>query len=281
MGGLQVHLDSVALRRAAYAVENMIPGGTERPANGRVTNEDLAYVRTRLAESSERRSPDHAEALTRSARCVHELERALARHHAQTAVYVGPSEFALEPELRAAAIEVDFVFGDRDGEVGLADLSNARRRYGNVRGPVGWNRNLLTDDLERALFPGRVLSSAKGPRLSVEDWLGPRSEPMIRLPRILPRIDDAMLARTFADAAARSVTVGSRARFPELHQALRDGMMLMGQEITRRRSVRPSLSDIARIGCDDAETQVYLATPIEMSRLLIPSQLLEPFFGDL
>jgi hypothetical protein len=272
---LQVHLDSARLRRAAYAVEKMMPGGTERPSAGRITADDLRWARAHLRDDR----PTQQDAVRRSLQAIAALQAEMDRARAQAAVYLSSSEHQLPDGLRSSAIEVAFVFGDRDGTVSQTDLRSARSHYGNIRGPVGWNRNLTTDELERRLFPGCVLSSAVGRRLEVRDWLGPEDRPMARLPAILAHIDDGTLARTFAATAARLGTLARRDRDPAAHDVHRDALMLMGQEITRRGSMRPTLSDIARIGSDDAEVAEWLRTPIDMARLLLPQQILDPFLG--
>jgi len=276
MGGLQVHLDGTRLRRAGFAMETILPGGIERSSCGRITRDDLDWLSVRLHEGLR---GSRARAARQSLEGVDALRAVMKTHHADSAVYIAREEFALPARLRSAAIEIDFVFGDRDGSVGLDDLGAARSRYASVRGPIAWNRLLVADEVERVLFPGRVLNSTHGPRLEPAAWIGDGPDPLAQLRKLLSVVDDASLARTYADAAARSETLGHQDKDPKGHRLLREGMMLMGQEMSRRRSVRPSLSDIARIGRSDPAMRPYLDTAIEMSRRLHPDRILTPFFA--
>lgn len=257
-------------------MESILPGGIEREDCGRVSRLDLRWLGDRLQEGL--RGP-RARAARQSLDGVHALQKVMQQHHADSAVYVAPEEYGLPTRLRTAAIEIDFVFGDRDGSVGLDDLGAARSRYAKVRGPIAWNRLLVADEIERALFPGRVLNSTDGPKLGPEAWLDGGRDPMGRLRRLLSVVDDATLARTYADAAARSETLGHQERAPGQHRLLREGMMLMGQEMSRRRSVRPTLSDIARIGRSDPGMRPFLETAVQMSKRLHPDRILTPFFA--
>jgi hypothetical protein len=57
--------------------------------------------------------------------------------------------------------------------------------------------------------------------------------------------------------------------------------VLLGREIRERNSVRPTITDIARIGCEDPEVKEWLKTPIEMSRRLQPSTLLDRYLATM
>jgi hypothetical protein len=276
MGGLQVHLDGTRLRRAGFAMESILPGGIERLSCGRLTRDDLDWLRERLQQGLQ---GSRARAARQSLDGVEALRGVMRAHHADSAVYLAREEYGLPDRIRSAAIEIDFVFGDRDGSVGLDDLGAARQRYALLRGPIAWNRLLVADEVERALFPGRVLNSTEGPRLEPHAWLSDGPDRLAPLRRLLTVVDDATLARTYANAAARSETLGHRERDPEHHRLLREGMMLMGQEMSRRRSVRPTLSDIARIGRSDPGMRLYLDTALQMSRRLHPDRILTPFFA--
>jgi len=54
---------------------------------------------------------------------------------------------------------------------------------------------------------------------------------------------------------------------------------LLGKQIRLRNSVRPSITDIARIGCEDPEIKAILSTPIEMSRKLNPEFLIDKYLN--
>ena len=66
-------------------------------------------------------------------------------------------------------------------------------------------------------------------------------------------------------------------RESDLSQVFEAALVLLGREIRDRNSVRPTTTDIARIGCEDPEVKAWLKTPIEMSRRLQPSFLLDRY----
>ncbi len=204
------------------------------------------------------------------------LERMLNKAR-QRLIYVDPAVFALRSRLKNVAIEVDFGFGDRDGQVSLEDLDKARTHYGKVRGPVGWNRWLLTDELERCLFPSRTLPTSGGQRLVPEDWLMGPPDPLYRLKKVASYLDDAALARTYADIAARVATVVHENPSRKLQPVFEGALVLLGREIRKRDGIRPTITDIARIGCEDPDVKACLRTPIEMSRRLTASNLLDRY----
>lgn len=260
-----------ALRRTAHVVEQMAPGGIDRDEPGRADREDIQRARRRLSYDLGRGSDDAArrDGLERSIRSVDRLERVVGEHEAAGVLYLEAAESRLPSQLRSAAIEVDFAFGDRDGRVSEADLAAARRRYAAVRGPVGWNRMLTTDELERRLFPRRVLSSSSGARLLPRDWQAQGRDPLIRLEELCERMDDGTLARTYADVAARYATC-----FDHEGRALFGGALTaLARQIRARRGVRPTLTDIARIGCEDPRIKAILHSPMEMARYLRPELL--------
>lgn len=259
------------MRRTAHVVEQMAPGGIEREEPGRVDREDIQRARRRLERDRARTldAPDRQDAVERSIRCVDRLERMLLEHRAIGAVYLEPAESQLPARLRSTAIEIDFSFGDRDGRVSEADLRAARRRYSAVRGPVGWNRMLVTDEVERRLYSDRVLQSSAGTRLRPSDWQANGRDPLIRLRELCPRLDDETLARTYADVAARYATC-----FDVVGRAVLEGALTaLARQIRARRGIRPTLTDIARIGCEDPEVKAILHSPMEMARFLRPDLL--------
>lgn len=139
---------------------------------------------------------------------------------------------------------------------------------------MGWNRLLLADELERKLFPERTLPSASGLKVPTQDWLHGGGEPLERLGKMARYVDDAALARTYADIAARlAVSDTGDGRSDTLQRAL----SLLGAEIRQRDGIRPTVTDIARVGCEDPDIKAKLSTPIEMSRKLSPARLLDPY----
>jgi len=258
------------MRRTAHVVEQMAPGGIERPDPGRVDRDDLGRAHRRLVQDLSRtHAAPRRDAARRAVRCVERLRDAVEQHGGPGAVYLDPAESLLPPRYRSAAIEIDFSFGDRDGRVSEDDLVKARRRYAAVRGPVGWNRMLVADEVERRLYPSRVLASSAGGRLLPSDWQAAGRDPLIRLRALCPRLDDATLARTYADVAARFATC-SEDDARRLYEA---ALTALARQIRGRRSVRPTLSDIARIGCEDAGVRAVLHSPMEMARCLKPELL--------
>lgn len=205
------------------------------------------------------------------------LEKRLQETKAKRIAYLDEAELLLPPRLRTAAIEIDFSFGDKDGHVSEDDIRIARGHYGQVRGPVGWNRLLLTDEIERRLFPNRTLHSTEGLRLLPADWLSSPPDPLVRLRKVSRYLDDSALVRTYADIAARKATVMSQDAHSEQAQVFEEALVLLGAEIRARNSIRPTITDIARIGCEDPEVKSWLKTPIEMSRRLSPSSLLDRY----
>lgn len=304
-----------ALRQAAFSVEQLTADAAEPPDRGAVTPQgitralrSLGMLRLRPGAVERRRAEAHL--IER----IKHLRRLVDGARASTVVYLEETEYALEPRLRAAAIEVDFYFGNRDGHVSPDDLRSARRHYCQVRGPEGWNRLLQTDELERRLFPERTLCPLNGIRLRTTDWLRGPHDPVPCLDRAARTLDDRALARTYADAAAHLAVLSSfklddralarsyadaaarlamrssferpvgpsmRAPPPRLHAAATDvferALRVLGAEIRRRDSVRPTISDIARIGREDPNVKAVLRNPIEMSRRLCPVTLLDPY----
>ena len=145
---------------------------------------------------------------------------------------------------------------------------------------MGWNRRLRTDEIERRLFPERTLRTTEGLRLLPEDWLCGPPDPLARLRKVSRYLDDSALARTYADIAARLATVASREPSSELSQVFEQALALLGHELRSRNSVRPTITDIARIGCEDPEVKAWLRTPIEMSRRLSPTALIDRYLND-
>jgi hypothetical protein len=269
------------LRQCAFSIEQMAPGGIERPDPGVVRAPDIARAITRLSELLTRPGGSRDAAKKNAVQVVldrtRKLERQLAEEESEGIVYVDEPEFELQPRLRSAAIEIDFCFGDKNGHVSVEDIREARRHYGQVRGPVGWNRLLLTDEIERRLYPERTLRTTEGLRLLPEDWLAGPPDPLARLRKVSRYLDDSALARTYADIAARLATVASRDPMSDLSQVFEDALVLLGKEIRERNSVRPTITDIARIGCEDPQVKECLKTPIEMSRRLVPSSLIDRY----
>jgi hypothetical protein len=134
----------------------------------------------------------------------------------------------------------------------------------------------LTDEVERRLFPERTLKSTEGMKLLPSDWLGDPPHQLARLQKVSRYLDDAALARTYADVAARLAIADASSAQAELFER---ALGILGGEIRRRGSVRPTITDIARIGCEDREVKSILRTPIEMSRRLSPSALLDRFLN--
>lgn len=253
-------------------MERLAPGGTDRPEAGQVSLHDLASARSRLASGGDG-------AHRKAHRGLDELQRLLRQAQADAAVYLEVDVFRLPQPLRSVAIEIDFVFGDQDGIVSTADLGAARLRYRNVRGPVGWNRLLSADEVERRLHPSRVLQQARGERLIPEDWMR-GVDPTGRLERLVDRLGDEALARTYADAAAHLAIARSTDENGSDTQVLHRSLLILGAEIVRRDSVRPTLSDVARIGCEAAPIRALLKAPVDMSRRLRPDVLFDPYLPE-
>jgi hypothetical protein len=269
------------LRQCAFSIEQMAPGGIERAEPGIVTGPDLQRAASRLTDLIHRPGGSKDASKRSAVQLVLDrtkrLEELLSRDGTQGIVYINDPELELQPRVRSAAIEIDFCFGDKDGSVSLEDIREARRHYGQVRGPVGWNRLLLTDEIERRLYPERTLRSTEGLRLLPEDWLTGPPDPLSRLKKVSRYLDDSALARTYADIAARLATVAERDPSAELSQIFESALVLLGTQIRERNSVRPTITDIARIGCEDPEVKECLRTPIEMSRRLKPASLLDRY----
>jgi hypothetical protein len=269
------------LRQCAFSIEQMAPGGIERAEPGVVKAADIARAITRLSDLITRpggqRDPAKKTAVQLVLERTRKLDRLLQEDGTEGVVYLDEREFELQPRVRSAAIEIDFCFGDKNGSVSLEDIREARRHYGQVRGPVGWNRLLLTDEIERRLYPERTLRSTEGMRLLPEDWLAAPPDPLARLRKVSRYLDDSALARTYADIAARLATVATRDPTSDLSQVFESALVLLGKEIRERNSVRPTITDIARIGCEDPEVKECLKTPIEMSRRLQPSSLIDRY----
>ena len=291
MSAQRIPREEPLLRQAAYAVEQLTIDDYARPDGGLVTRGHIEHAIGSLRALCRPPGPAaRREAATRLLAWSIDLRRRAEEAGASALVYLADAEYALEPRLRAAAIEIDFCFGNRDGQVSADDLRGARQHYGRVRGPVGWNRLLQTDELERRLFPAQTLRPLDGARLRLADWLrGPR-DPVPRLGRAARHLDDGALARTYADVAARFAVWSSievpanaptRAPPPEVRATATDvfdrALRVLGAEIRRRDSVRPTISDIARIGCEDPVVRAVLRTPVEMSRRLSPEALLDRY----
>ena len=268
------------LRQTAHSIEQMVPGGTERPECGIVRRQDLARGMNRLHELLARpssRDESKRRALQQLLERAKKLESTLLTHNADGLIYLAEAESKLPSRLRSAAIEIDFSFGDKDGVVSEADIKKARQHYSVVRGPVGWNRLLLTDEIERRLYPERTLKSTAGLRLLPNDWLSGKPDPLARLRKVSRYLDDHALARTYADIAARLATVAAQDAAGDLSQLFEQALALLGQQIRDRNSVRPTITDIARIGCEDPEVKALLKSPIEMSRRLQPQNLIDRY----
>ena len=276
------NVEAPLLRQTAFSIEQMAPGGIERPNPGVIRPPDLARALKRLEELIQR--PSGTESKKNAVKMVREraqsLERLIKDEGTEGVIYLDSPEYKLQPRLRSAAIEIDFCFGDKNGSVGLGDIQNARHHYGQVRGPVGWNRLLLTDEIERRLYPERTLRTTDGLRLLPEDWLADQPDPLARLKKICRYLDDAALARTYADIAARLATVASQDPASDMAAVFEQALVLLGSQIRERNSVRPTITDIARIGCEDPEVKEWLKTPIEMSRRLHPTQLLDRYLTN-
>lgn len=268
-------LSTIESRQAAYAVEQMLPTGIERDDAGSVSEADVDLALRKVDAVLNAAAPDRKEALQAAQERTFELKALFQRHPGARLVYIARPLFELDAKLRAAAIEIDFSFGNADGEVSRRDLDEARLRYEQVRGPVGWNRLLVTDELERRLYPEHTLHQVLGLRLVPRDWEAPGQDGVDKLARFLPYLEDQALARTYADVAAR-LGVSDSARDKARFQA---ALVRLGQEITDRGSVRPSITDIARIGCEDPSLKRALGTPIDMARRLQPRELITPFLS--
>jgi hypothetical protein len=275
-------LEDTILRQTAFSIEQMAPGSIERPDAGIVRPADLEHARRRLEGILGRPGPQDSK--RKAVQVLFErtvqLETLMKSEGTNGVVYLADREFSLPTRLRSAAIEIDFCFGDKDGVLSARDIAEARRRYGQVRGPVGWNRLLLTDEIERYLYPERTLRSTDGLRLLPEDWLADGPDPLTRLRKVSLHLDDAALARTYADIAARLATVAQHDPRSDLGRIFESALQLLGSQIRERNSVRPTITDIARIGCEDPEVKAYLKTPIEMSRKLQPSSLIDRYLAS-
>lgn len=275
-------LEDPVLRQTAFSIEQMAPGSIERPDAGVVRPQDLEHARRRLEGILARPGPQDSK--RKAVQVLFErtlqLETLMQSEGTLGVVYLADREYSLPARLRSAAIEIDFCFGDKDGVLSLRDIAEARRRYGQVRGPVGWNRLLLTDEIERYLFPERTLRSTDGLRLLPEDWLVEGPDPLVRLRKVSLHLDDAALARTYADIAARLATVATHDPRSDLSHIFEGALQHLGSQIRERNSVRPTITDIARIGCEDPEVKAYLKTPIEMSRKLQPSSLIDRYLAS-
>ncbi len=279
--GKYSRVEDPLLRQTAFSIEQMAPGGIERAEPGVIRLADISRASGRLRDLLSRPGSAQDTSKQNAIRMVQErttrLESQIRTERTTGVVYLGNAEFDLQPRLRSAAIEIDFCFGDKNGVVGIHDIREARKHYGQVRGPVGWNRLLLTDEIERRLFPERTLRSTEGLRLLPEDWMASGPDPVSRLRKVSRYLDDSALARTYADIAARLATVATSAPGSEQAHVFEQALTLLGQEIRKRNSVRPTITDIARIGCEDPEVKAWLKTPIEMSRRLSPSSLLDRY----
>jgi len=270
------------LRQTAFSIEQMAPGSIERPEAGTVRPSDLEHAKRRLEGILARPGPPDSKRKAVQLlldRTLH-LDELIAAERSHGVVYLAEREFSLPARLRSAAIEIDFCFGDKDGVLSLRDIQEARRRYGQVRGPVGWNRLLLTDEIERHLYPERTLRTTEGLRLLPEDWLVDGPDPLLRLKKVSLHLDDAALARTYADIAARLATVAAHNPRSDLSAIFESALHLLGSQIRERNSVRPTITDIARIGCEDPDVKALLRTPIEMSRKLQPSSLIDRYLAS-
>lgn len=271
-------LEAVALRQTAYSVEELAPGGSARPDNGAVGRADVARAMEKVGALLASAEPPAQAPMQAALTQLEALQRALEAPEVDALIYLGPAEYALSPALREVAIEVDFSFGDKDGRVGPEDLREARRRYGQLRGPVGWNRLLLTDELERQLYPEQTVRSIAGLRLRPEDWASEGEDPTATLLAMLPYLEDHALARSYAELAAHRAT--QAADQPDLVPHCEAALAVLGAEIQARGSVRPSITDVARIGAEHPHLAAALDTPLEMARRLRPAELLEPFLGE-
>ncbi len=273
-------ISELPLRQTAFSVEQMAPGGIERDDPGVIKQDDLDRALKRLDSLLSRpgtKDSGKRNAIYTVKERTEQLEQVLTRERSQGLVYLDQAEFALQPRLRSAALEIDFCFGDKDGHLSEQDIKEARHHYGQVRGPVGWNRLLLTDEIERRLYPERTLKSTDGLKLLPEDWLTNPPDPLARLRKVSRYLDDSALARTYADIAARLATIACREPDSELGGIFEEALVTLGREIRKRNSVRPTITDIARIGCEDPEVKQWLKTPIEMSRRLQPANLLDRY----
>ncbi|MBX2811342.1 MAG: hypothetical protein KTR25_06020 [Myxococcales bacterium] len=273
----KIAVTAVALRQTAFSIEQMAPGGIDRANPGQISELDLnqgikrlIQVRTGLGKEQRRQ----LNALNAMLHRTQQLQKHLHTHKAAKLVYIDDELFALEPRLRSTAIEIDFNFGDRDGTISSSDLRQARDHYELVRGPVGWNRLIATDEVERHLYPLRALSSSEGTKLLPTEWLAAPPNRLQRLTRISRYLSDTGLARSYADIAARFACSPKESPF---HITYEGALKLLGSEIRKRGSIKPTLTDIARIGCEDPEIKAVLRSPIEMSRRLHPAALLNRF----
>ena len=277
-------VDDPLLRQTAFSIEQMAPGGIDRPEAGIVRSTDFEHAKRRLDSILVRPSGAKEDSKRKAVQLLLDralqLEEIVIRERTSGLIYLADREFTLPARLRSAAIEIDFCFGDKDGIVSIRDIAEARKRYGQVRGPVGWNRLLLTDEIERQLFPERTLRSTEGLRLLPEDWLVDGPDPLVRLRKVSLHLDDAALARTYADIAARLATVATHDPRSQLSRIFEEALVLLGMHIRERNSVRPTITDIARIGCEDPLIKAQLRTPIEMSRKLQPTALIDRYLAS-
>lgn len=265
------------LRQTAFSIEQMAPGGVDREDPGQLGRSDLDRAFTRLDDLlGQPGARDRRSALREVRSRAERLEQLFQSGRGRPLVYVEPPVYDLEPRLRSAALEIDFTFGDKDGKVSEDDLRQARFHYGQVRGPVGWNRLLLTDEIERRLYPERTLRTTEGMKLLPDDWRTGPPNPLARLEKVSRYLDDAALARTYADIAARLACTEATDDQAELYER---ALALLGREIRGRGSIRPTITDIARIGCEDPDVKASLRSPIEMSRRLSPSILLDRYLN--
>jgi hypothetical protein len=241
------YVEDPLLRQTAFSIEQMAPGGIDRAGAGIVRPADFDHAKKRLQGILQRPPGQGKEDSKRKAvqllldRAL-QLEETLTHERTSGIVYLADREFSLATRLRSAAIEIDFCFGDKDGIVSVKDIQEARRRYGQVRGPVGWNRLLLTDEIERQLYPERTLRSTEGLRLLPEDWLVDGPDPLVRLKKVSLHLDDAALARTYADIAARLATVASRDPSSHLSRIFEDALVRTRSSSSAPRSASATAS---------------------------------------
>jgi hypothetical protein len=277
-------LEQALLRQTAYSIDQMAPGGVERADAGVIRLGDIARATERLrgllANPLTQRDEAKRKALQLILERAERFETLIKTDGSDGIRYLDDREFALKSPLRGTAIEIDFCFGDRDGRVSEEDILAARRQYQLVRGPVGWNRLLVTDEVEKRLFPERTLQSSYGPKLLLRDWMTPSSsEPLRHLQELIRTLDDDGVARTYADIAARLGTVANptTGTDPSLAPTLEGALTLLAEAIRSRKSCKPTLTDIARVGCEDPDVRAMLTSPIEMSKRLRTQDLLERF----
>lgn len=273
----KVTISQIALRQTAFSVEQLAKGGIERPEPGQLSETDLRHGTEKLTDLKNRLSSTQTtqiESVQAMLERVEKLHNIIASEQAHRVVYVDKEVYGLDSRLRSTALEIDFSFGDRDGRVSEPDLRKARAHYSRVRGPVGWNRLLATDEIERRLYPHRSLRSVKGPKLLPTEWLSAPPDYLSRLDRVSRYLDEATLVRTYADIAARFACAPPSHYLRSVYEG---ALELLGQEIRKRDSIRPSLTDIARIGFEDPEIKEILNSPIKMSRKLQMDELLVPY----